>query len=192
MAPFYGWGSTASRLESLQEGSLLFTTLFPEIPGRHFINLNRWKAESTVEPPGGFEHRTSRLGIQCLNHWAIAPIWQTCSLEYNIVLKQYKIINRKWIIVSTKNTLDYKFLVYNWSYTNHKPWKEVGINWAPNLQVWHQLLLTLKKVTLYPYMSTLWPYLLNKSCGKHCQQLLDTSLLTICPKKMWTWFLGWH
>ena len=30
MAPFYGWGSTASRLEPLQGGSLLFTTKFPE------------------------------------------------------------------------------------------------------------------------------------------------------------------
>ena len=34
MAPFYGWGSTASRLEPLQGGSLLFTTMFPEIPGK--------------------------------------------------------------------------------------------------------------------------------------------------------------
>ena len=32
MAPFYdGWGSTASRLEPLLGGSLLFTTKFPEI-----------------------------------------------------------------------------------------------------------------------------------------------------------------
>ena len=31
-------GST-SRLEPLQEGSLLFTTNFPEIPGTHFIDL---------------------------------------------------------------------------------------------------------------------------------------------------------
>ena len=30
MAPFYGWGSTASRLEPLQGDSLLFTTKFPE------------------------------------------------------------------------------------------------------------------------------------------------------------------
>ena len=27
MAPFYGWGSTASRLEPLRGGSLLFTTI---------------------------------------------------------------------------------------------------------------------------------------------------------------------
>ena len=33
MAPFYEWGSTASRLEPLRGGSLLFTTKFPEIPG---------------------------------------------------------------------------------------------------------------------------------------------------------------
>ena len=32
MAPFYGWGSTASRQEPLRGGSLLFTTKFPEIP----------------------------------------------------------------------------------------------------------------------------------------------------------------
>ena len=30
MAPFYGWGSTASRLEPLRGDSLLFTTKFPE------------------------------------------------------------------------------------------------------------------------------------------------------------------
>ena len=31
MAPFYGWSSTASRLEPLWRGSLLFTTKFPEM-----------------------------------------------------------------------------------------------------------------------------------------------------------------
>ena len=36
MAPFYGWGSTASRLKPLRGGSLLFTTKFPEIPGTHY------------------------------------------------------------------------------------------------------------------------------------------------------------
>ena len=34
MAPFYGWGSTASRLEPLRGGSLLFTTKFPEGNGK--------------------------------------------------------------------------------------------------------------------------------------------------------------
>ena len=40
---FYGWSSTASRLEPLQGGSLLFTTKFPEIFGAHFTDLGRMK-----------------------------------------------------------------------------------------------------------------------------------------------------
>ena len=43
MAPFYGWGSTASRLQSHYEESSLFTTKFPEIPGTNFIDLGRMK-----------------------------------------------------------------------------------------------------------------------------------------------------
>ena len=43
MAPFHGWGSTASRLEPLRGGSLLFTTKFPEISGTHFTDLGRMK-----------------------------------------------------------------------------------------------------------------------------------------------------
>ena len=43
MAPFYGWGSTASMLEPLPGGSLLSTTKFPKIPGTHFIDLGRMK-----------------------------------------------------------------------------------------------------------------------------------------------------
>ena len=39
--PFLWMGSTASRLEPLRGGSLLFTTKFPEIPGTHFIDLGR-------------------------------------------------------------------------------------------------------------------------------------------------------
>ena len=43
MAPFYGWGSTASRLKPIQGDSSLFTTKFPETPGTHFINLGMMK-----------------------------------------------------------------------------------------------------------------------------------------------------
>ena len=43
MAPFYGWGSTASRLEPLRGGSLLFTTKFPVISGTHFTDLRMMK-----------------------------------------------------------------------------------------------------------------------------------------------------
>ena len=37
MAPFYGRGSTASRLEPLRGGSLLFTIKSPEIPGIYLL-----------------------------------------------------------------------------------------------------------------------------------------------------------
>ena len=40
MAPFYGWGSTTSRLALLRGGSLLFTTKFPEIPYFHLNYTN--------------------------------------------------------------------------------------------------------------------------------------------------------
>ena len=43
MTPFYGWGSTASRLQPLRGGSLLFTIQFPELSGAHFIDLGRMK-----------------------------------------------------------------------------------------------------------------------------------------------------
>ena len=43
MTPFYGWGSTASRLEPLRGDSLPFTTKFPQTPGTHFIGLGRMK-----------------------------------------------------------------------------------------------------------------------------------------------------
>ena len=41
MTPFCGWGSTASGLQPLRGGSLLFTIHFPEIPDSHFIDLGR-------------------------------------------------------------------------------------------------------------------------------------------------------
>ena len=34
----------------------------------YFLPLKSWKAESTLEPPIGFEHGTPGLGIQRLNH----------------------------------------------------------------------------------------------------------------------------
>ena len=43
MVAFYGWVSTASRLEPLRGDSLLFTTKSLEIPSTHFIDLGRMK-----------------------------------------------------------------------------------------------------------------------------------------------------
>ena len=43
MTSFYGQGLTASELEPLWGGSLLFTTKFPKISGTHLIDLRRIK-----------------------------------------------------------------------------------------------------------------------------------------------------
>ena len=63
MAPFYGWGSTASKLEPLRGGSLLFTTKFPDIPGTHFIDLGRMKGwvDPVVLNMGSLDWKSSAL-----------------------------------------------------------------------------------------------------------------------------------
>ena len=43
MAPFYGWGSTGSRLQSHEEEAVYFLPQFREISGTHFIDLGRMK-----------------------------------------------------------------------------------------------------------------------------------------------------
>ena len=52
MAPFYGWGSTASRLEPLQGDILFFTIKFPEIRGTYYIShgrMNGWVELGTTQ-----------------------------------------------------------------------------------------------------------------------------------------------
>ena len=68
MAPFYGWGSTALRLQSHFEKVVYILPLSPQ----KFLLLiwsvsEGWKAESTLVLPSGFEHGTPGLGIQLLN-----------------------------------------------------------------------------------------------------------------------------
>ena len=57
MAPFYGWGSAASRLQPLQGGSLLFTIQFPEanLGASHPVVLNKgpldWESSTLTTRP---------------------------------------------------------------------------------------------------------------------------------------------
>ena len=43
MVPFYGWGSTVSRLQSHNNKTVYLTTQSPGILGTHLINLRRMK-----------------------------------------------------------------------------------------------------------------------------------------------------
>ena len=98
MAPFYGWGSTASRLELLWGGSLLFTTKSPEILRTHFIDLGQ-NAEWTLEPPSGFEHRNFWIGNP-----APKPLGYCFTLKALFVLKLFNFLSwsfghvEKWMI----------------------------------------------------------------------------------------------
>ena len=71
MPPFYGWGSTVSRLQSHNKETVYFLSF----SSQEFLVLSwstseGWKAELTLEPPRGFEAGTPGLGIQSLNHLA--------------------------------------------------------------------------------------------------------------------------
>ena len=48
---FYGWGSTASRLQPHRGGSLLFTIQFPEFPGTRIIYSSNTRLR-TLSFPG--------------------------------------------------------------------------------------------------------------------------------------------
>ena len=56
MAPFYRWGSTASRLQSHYEETVYF---LPPSSQKFLVFIwstsEGWKAETTLEPPNGFE-----------------------------------------------------------------------------------------------------------------------------------------
>ena len=60
--------STASRLEPLRGGSLLFTTKFPEITGTHLIDLGMMKDWVDLGATQWFRKRDPGLGIQRLDH----------------------------------------------------------------------------------------------------------------------------
>ena len=65
MAPFYGCGSTASRLEPLRRDSLLFIMKLLVLI---LSTSEEWKAESTLEPPSGFKHGKTGLRIHHINY----------------------------------------------------------------------------------------------------------------------------
>ena len=69
MPPFYGWGSTVSRLQSHYGEAVYFLPLSSQI----FLVLisltsEGLKSETALEPPIGFKHGTLGLGIQDLGN----------------------------------------------------------------------------------------------------------------------------
>ena len=112
MASFYGWGSTASRLEPLREGSLLFTTKFPEIPGTHFIDLERMKGWVDLGATQWFWTRDLWIGKPApylLGH---------CSIKDKKTCHVLKIFNFLYIL---KHSVSFKYIL-NCIPSGHETW----------------------------------------------------------------------
>ena len=60
----------------------------------------RWKTESTLEPPSGFEHGTPGLGVQRLNHLAIAPLAVLTLVNLVTVLTLVKLVCSKTFFIT--------------------------------------------------------------------------------------------
>ena len=96
MTPFYGWGSTAWRLQNHYKEAAYFLSLSSQrFVVLIWLTLEGWKAELSLKPPSGFEHRTPGLGIQHPNPAGIQHLNVFVLLnnqELNICLKQAEII----------------------------------------------------------------------------------------------------
>ena len=105
MIPFYGWGSTAPKLEPLWAGSLLFTTKFPEIPGTHFIDLRTMKDWVDLGAAQCFWTRDPWIwnpALQPLDHcsicspfgFSIKEIWRTQFLHHSLDFSAFYVIQQ--------------------------------------------------------------------------------------------------
>ena len=99
MAPFYGWGSTISRLESHLEEAVYFLPLLSQ----KFLVLilstsEGWKAELTLEPPSGFEHGTPELRMYRPRTLAwLCEEYDCIVFSYNYMLLSCHVHVLEWI-----------------------------------------------------------------------------------------------
>ena len=84
--PFHGWGSTTWRLLSHYEEAVYFLPLsFQKFLLLVRSTSERWKAESTLEPPSGFENGILGLGTQhLLNRLLCDKLW---NFEINLIFQ---------------------------------------------------------------------------------------------------------
>ena len=81
MAPFYGWGSIASRLVPVRGGSLLFTSKLPHIPGTHFTELRSMKGWVDLGATQWFWTLDPRIGNPA--PW-FKMVLEICPIEFNL------------------------------------------------------------------------------------------------------------
>ena len=99
MAPFYGRGSTASRVQSHYKETVYFLPLSSQKLLVLILSSSEgWKAESTLELPSGFKHRTPGSVIQHLK----PPGHCSSKGFHRNFYNHFKIPWLSWLI-STKN-----------------------------------------------------------------------------------------
>ena len=80
MAPYYTWGSAASRLQSHYEEAVYFLPL----SSQKFMVLiwwtsEGWKAESTLATPSGFEHGTPGSSALTTSQFLVDSVFRRSS-----------------------------------------------------------------------------------------------------------------
>ena len=106
IALFYGWGSTASRLQPLQGDSLLFAIQFPEIPGTHFIDFGRMKGWVNLGATQWFWTRDSWIGNPAPSILASQlnlNLWPDVCVDLSILKLDYNLlVNLNWVAMVRK------------------------------------------------------------------------------------------
>ena len=110
--PFFGWGSTASKLEPLQGGSLLFTTKFLEISGTHFIDLGRMKGWVELGTTQLFWTRDLWIGNPAPYSSTTNTVWRVPNTAWScvrITLKYICIMSTEQFNISTNTSWNTSF-----------------------------------------------------------------------------------
>ena len=121
MAPFYRWGSTASRLEPLWGRSLLFATKSPEIPGTHFIDLRRMKGWVDLGATQWFWTQDPWIRNPMQKPWIFAFFEEFvlyCEVFWNITIKPL-LRTSFYSFVLTGATLSKTSIIFDWSLNKH-------------------------------------------------------------------------
>ena len=122
MAPFYGQGSTASRLEPLRGGSLLFTTKFPENSGTHFTELGRMKGWVDLGATQWFWTWDRWIGNPA--PWPLGHCSIKLKLNFNRIALEKETCEKIWLISFLPRPTFQNIITSQATRKEKKPWSE--------------------------------------------------------------------
>ena len=107
---FHGQGLTASRLEPLRGGNLLFTIKFLEIPCTHLIDLGRMKAWVDLQATQWFWTRDPGVGIQHLIHQTTAPTAKIPKTRFFIITSFMVTFSSKMVLIKSIFSINFSLI----------------------------------------------------------------------------------